>query len=152
MCHKLSIYSVQTIFLFSFFFFFFFGFIILAFLKAETNYILLFFRPVVILVLERNYFLCLIFQMLCPLLHPSVNYSLSYTVKVKLVFFRHVALNMLMKAITIDAQAVKGHRATILECVKELHGLLTFFLLDINEKLGSSISLAVLASFVVSRI
>ena len=84
--------------------------------------------------------------MLCPLLHPSVNYSLSYTVKVKLVFFRHVALNMLMKAITIDAQAVKGHRATILECVKELHGLLMFFLLDINEKLGSSISLAVLAS------
>ena len=85
--------------------------------------------------------------MLCPLLHPSVNYSLSYTVKVKLVFFRHVALNMLMKAITIDAQAVKGHRATILECVKELHGLLMFFLLDINEKLGSSISLSCIGIF-----
>lgn len=65
--------------------------------------------------------------MLCPLLHPSVNYSLSYIVKVKLMFFRYVALNMLMKAITVDAQAVQRHRATILECVKVLHGLLMFF-------------------------
>jgi len=32
--------------------------------------------------------------------------------------FRYVALNMLMKAITVDAQAVQRHRATILECVK----------------------------------
>ncbi|PPD89874.1 hypothetical protein GOBAR_DD13192 [Gossypium barbadense] len=31
---------------------------------------------------------------------------------------RYVALNMLMKAITVDAQAVQRHRATILECVK----------------------------------
>lgn len=29
---------------------------------------------------------------------------------------------MLMKAITVDAQAVQRHRATILECVKVLHG------------------------------
>ena len=28
---------------------------------------------------------------------------------------------MLMKAITVDAQAVQRHRATILECVKVLH-------------------------------
>ncbi|KVI05604.1 hypothetical protein Ccrd_016040 [Cynara cardunculus var. scolymus] len=33
---------------------------------------------------------------------------------------RYVALNMLMKAIAVDAQAVQRHRATILECVKDL--------------------------------
>ncbi|XVF84925.1 hypothetical protein PTKIN_Ptkin17bG0078200 [Pterospermum kingtungense] len=32
---------------------------------------------------------------------------------------RYVALNMLMKAIIVDAQAVQRHRATILECVKD---------------------------------
>ncbi|XP_041014143.1 AP-1 complex subunit gamma-2-like isoform X2 [Juglans microcarpa x Juglans regia] len=32
---------------------------------------------------------------------------------------RYVALNMLMKAITVDNQAVQRHRATILECVKD---------------------------------
>lgn len=32
---------------------------------------------------------------------------------------RYVALNMLMKAITVDAPAVQRHRATILECVKD---------------------------------
>ncbi|KAE9614420.1 putative adaptor protein complex AP-1, gamma subunit [Lupinus albus] len=32
---------------------------------------------------------------------------------------RYVALNMLMRAVTIDAQAVQRHRATILECVKD---------------------------------
>ncbi|CAL0314052.1 unnamed protein product [Lupinus luteus] len=32
---------------------------------------------------------------------------------------RYVALNMLMKAVTVDAQAVQRHRATILECVKD---------------------------------
>ncbi|XP_022776059.1 AP-1 complex subunit gamma-2-like isoform X3 [Durio zibethinus] len=32
---------------------------------------------------------------------------------------RYVALNMLMKAIVVDAQAVQRHRATILECVKD---------------------------------
>ncbi|KAG7974848.1 hypothetical protein I3843_06G068500 [Carya illinoinensis] len=32
---------------------------------------------------------------------------------------RYVALNMLMKAITVDSQAVQRHRATILECVKD---------------------------------
>jgi hypothetical protein len=32
--------------------------------------------------------------------------------------FRYVALNMLMRAITVDAQAVQRHRATILECIK----------------------------------
>ncbi|KAK1273219.1 AP-1 complex subunit gamma-2 [Acorus gramineus] len=31
---------------------------------------------------------------------------------------RYVALNILMKAIAVDAQAVQRHRATILECVK----------------------------------
>ncbi|CAI8587618.1 unnamed protein product [Vicia faba] len=33
---------------------------------------------------------------------------------------RYVALNMLMKAVTADAQAVQRHRVTILECVKDL--------------------------------
>lgn len=33
---------------------------------------------------------------------------------------RYVALNMLMRAVTADAQAVQRHRATILECVKDL--------------------------------
>ncbi|XP_077237790.1 AP-1 complex subunit gamma-2-like [Tasmannia lanceolata] len=33
---------------------------------------------------------------------------------------RYVALNMLMKAVAVDAQAVQRHRATILECVKDL--------------------------------
>ncbi|KAG2702059.1 hypothetical protein I3760_06G073200 [Carya illinoinensis] len=33
--------------------------------------------------------------------------------------FLYVALNMLMKAITVDSQAVQQHRATILECVKD---------------------------------
>ncbi|KAK4261289.1 hypothetical protein QN277_004309 [Acacia crassicarpa] len=32
---------------------------------------------------------------------------------------RYVALNMLMKAVIVDAQAVQRHRATILECVKD---------------------------------
>ncbi|KAF4355485.1 hypothetical protein F8388_015239 [Cannabis sativa] len=32
---------------------------------------------------------------------------------------RYVALNMLMKAMTVDTQAVQRHRATILECVKD---------------------------------
>ncbi|CAO2816563.1 unnamed protein product [Amaranthus hypochondriacus] len=32
---------------------------------------------------------------------------------------RYVALNMLMRAISFDAQAVQRHRATILECVKD---------------------------------
>ncbi|KAK6922155.1 Clathrin/coatomer adaptor, adaptin-like, N-terminal [Dillenia turbinata] len=32
---------------------------------------------------------------------------------------RYVALNMLMKAITVDGQAVQRHRVTILECVKD---------------------------------
>ncbi|CAM8916118.1 unnamed protein product [Rhodiola kirilowii] len=32
---------------------------------------------------------------------------------------RYVALNMLMKAISVDAQAVQRHRVTILECVKD---------------------------------
>ncbi|XP_010271983.1 PREDICTED: AP-1 complex subunit gamma-2 [Nelumbo nucifera] len=32
---------------------------------------------------------------------------------------RYVALNMLMKAVLVDAQAVQRHRATILECVKD---------------------------------
>ncbi|CAI0386419.1 unnamed protein product [Linum tenue] len=32
---------------------------------------------------------------------------------------RYVALNMLMRAITVDAQAVQRHRSTILECVKD---------------------------------
>ncbi|GMP58053.1 hypothetical protein CsSME_00021867 [Camellia sinensis var. sinensis] len=32
---------------------------------------------------------------------------------------RYVALNMLMRAITVDTQAVQRHRATILECVKD---------------------------------
>ncbi|XP_038984040.1 AP-1 complex subunit gamma-2 isoform X2 [Phoenix dactylifera] len=32
---------------------------------------------------------------------------------------RYVALNMLMKAVTVDSQAVQRHRTTILECVKD---------------------------------
>ncbi|XP_042440967.1 AP-1 complex subunit gamma-2-like isoform X1 [Zingiber officinale] len=32
---------------------------------------------------------------------------------------RYVALNMLMKAISVDSQAVQRHRTTILECVKD---------------------------------
>ncbi|KAL5122421.1 AP-1 complex subunit gamma-2 [Glycine soja] len=32
---------------------------------------------------------------------------------------RYVALNMLMKSVTADAQAVQRHRATIIECVKD---------------------------------
>ncbi|KAK1365772.1 AP-1 complex subunit gamma [Heracleum sosnowskyi] len=32
---------------------------------------------------------------------------------------RYVALNMLMRAITVDSQAVQRHRVTILECVKD---------------------------------
>jgi len=32
--------------------------------------------------------------------------------------FRYVGLNMLIKAVTVDAQAVQRHRATILECIK----------------------------------
>ncbi|MCI05972.1 AP-1 complex subunit gamma-2, partial [Trifolium medium] len=31
----------------------------------------------------------------------------------------YVALNMLMKAVSADTQAVQRHRATILECVKD---------------------------------
>jgi AP-1 complex subunit gamma-1 len=32
---------------------------------------------------------------------------------------RYVALNMLMRSLTVDSQAVQRHRATILECVKD---------------------------------
>ncbi|RWW75168.1 hypothetical protein BHE74_00016824, partial [Ensete ventricosum] len=35
-------------------------------------------------------------------------------------WFRYVALNMLMKAVAVDSQAVQRHRTTILECVKLL--------------------------------
>jgi hypothetical protein len=45
---------------------------------------------------------------------------------------------MLMRAITVDAQAVQRHRATILECVKVFHGLLNF-LLGNNEKVADTI-------------
>jgi hypothetical protein len=44
-----------------------------------------------------------------------ILFSISYGAH---LFFRYVALNMLMKAISVDTQAVQRHRATILECVK----------------------------------
>jgi hypothetical protein len=50
-----------------------------------------------------------------------VNHTLS-------TLFRYVALNMLMRAVTADAQAVQRHRATILECVK-VFDLLSLILL-----------------------
>nr|VDD51247.1 unnamed protein product [Brassica oleracea] len=37
----------------------------------------------------------------------------------RLCFLRYVALNMLMRALTVDSIAVQRHRATILECVKD---------------------------------
>ena len=40
------------------------------------------------------------------------------TLPVTLSSFRYVALNMLMRAIAVDALAVQRHRTTILECVK----------------------------------
>lgn len=43
--------------------------------------------------------------------------------------YRYVALNMLMKAITVDAQAVQRHRATILECVKVSDHVIIFALI-----------------------
>ena len=43
-----------------------------------------------------------------------------------MLYVRYVALNMLMKAITVDGQAVQRHRATILECVKVLCGNVQF--------------------------
>ena len=43
-----------------------------------------------------------------------------------MLYVRYVALNMLMKAITVDAQAVQRHRATILECVKVSYGNVQF--------------------------
>ncbi|GER54335.1 AP-1 complex subunit gamma-1 [Striga asiatica] len=45
---------------------------------------------------------------------------------------RYVALNMLMKAITLDSQAVQRHRVTILECVKVLT-----FLAFMNKRCAS---------------
>lgn len=40
-------------------------------------------------------------------------------------YSRYVALNMLMKAVSVDSQAVQRHRATILECVKVQGSLMT---------------------------
>ena len=36
----------------------------------------------------------------------------------KLVNFRYIALNMLLKVVSVDTQAVQRHRTTIVECVK----------------------------------
>lgn len=52
-------------------------------------------------------------------LNMCYEYSLYYGLKYwDLLYGRYVALNMLMKAISVDDQAVQRHRATILECVK----------------------------------
>lgn len=56
---------------------------------------------------------------------PSVYvFIFSLIIEVNLTLlpssFRYVALNMLMRAVTADAQAVQRHRATIIECVKVL--------------------------------
>lgn len=44
------------------------------------------------------------------------------------IHFRYVALNILMRAISVDAQAVQRHRTTILECVKVLALYINFFI------------------------
>ena len=36
----------------------------------------------------------------------------------KLVNFRYIALNMLLKVVSVDTQAVQRHKITIVECVK----------------------------------
>ncbi|GFZ00089.1 gamma-adaptin 1 [Actinidia rufa] len=43
----------------------------------------------------------------------------SYQIAQVFAHIGYVALNMLMKAITVDTQAVQRHRVTILECVKD---------------------------------
>lgn len=43
-------------------------------------------------------------------------------------FVRYVALTMLMKAISVDAQAVQRHRVIILECVKVFPRIIFYFL------------------------
>lgn len=48
---------------------------------------------------------------------------------------RYVALNMLMRAITVDAQAVQRHRATILECVKVYWLLVLIYLWRVKHLL-----------------
>uniref|UniRef100_A0A453PYT3 Clathrin/coatomer adaptor adaptin-like N-terminal domain-containing protein n=1 Tax=Aegilops tauschii subsp. strangulata TaxID=200361 RepID=A0A453PYT3_AEGTS len=52
---------------------------------------------------------------------------------------RYVALNILMRAITVDAQAVQRHRVTILECVKELVDYLQVADPDFKEDLTAKI-------------
>lgn len=54
-----------------------------------------------------------------PFLHYFLVPLLQYETE-PCLFFRYVGLNMLMKAIMVDAKAVQRHRATILECVKVL--------------------------------
>ena len=49
---------------------------------------------------------------------PICSIDGVFTVPLTLSSFRYVALNMLMRAIAVDALAVQRHRTTILECVK----------------------------------
>ncbi|CAL5328021.1 hypothetical protein CsSME_00007914 [Camellia sinensis var. sinensis] len=52
---------------------------------------------------------------------PLYNGLLIFKLTLFIMSFslKYVALNMLMRAIIVDTQAVQRHRATILECVKE---------------------------------
>ena len=57
---------------------------------------------------------------------PICSIDGVFTVPVTLSSFRYVALNMLMRAIAVDALAVQRHRTTILECVKvRIHATLS---------------------------
>ncbi|GMP58056.1 hypothetical protein CsSME_00021867 [Camellia sinensis var. sinensis] len=66
---------------------------------------------------------------------------------------RYVALNMLMRAITVDTQAVQRHRATILECVKVLESPIKVFftkrrLLKLCDSLSSLFNLHTRCGFI----
>lgn len=60
--------------------------------------------------------------LLSPLLIQFLNSTIDCCVDIFFFcfWFRYVALNMLMKAVAVDSQAVQRHRTTILECVKVL--------------------------------
>jgi hypothetical protein len=110
----------------------------LACLEPETKVLLFYASGLIIISPCMKLFSLINILMLWPFsLSLPVGCLLIYIIKLKLMFFffsRYVALNMLMNAITVDAQAVQRHRATILECVKVFHGHAYFFFLNNNEK------------------
>lgn len=81
---------------------------------------------------KRGFLLCVESHVLHTYCYFSCN---LLSIILRFSYFRYVALNMLMKAIAVDSQAVQRHRATILECVKVCYLYILLLLLIKNNNL-----------------